>query len=628
MGSDAADVHRHIAAFMKDLPCSLRLFPMRLRGVAMAAAALLLTACAAATPRGAADGESDDRRDVAVSEDVAGDAALDDVDGVDTDPDAAPDASDVTPVDAPADDAGSTDVEPDLPGAIDADGDPEDRPDTTDDVADSTDAGTDTADATTDDADAGADTEDAGDAGAGDADDAADALADALADAADTAADTDDAADAIADVSDTGADTATDTATDTADAGTDALADATDTADAGADTADTADATADAADVADATDTADAIADTADAADAADTADAADAADAIADTADVADAADADDTTDAAGDADADPDGGLGPCVAQTYAPSTLQRPVDIIWSIDASPSMDEEIAHIESQLAAFAERIGGSGADYRVILIGSDRDQWIVAETRSYYGICVPPPLSGADACPDVDSERYLHVREPVYSREVLQDLIATADQWVPALRPDAVKHIILVTDDDERRTTGDDLRALVASEPAFGDELYVHSIVDFIGYDPDCIFDESRCSCGERRGQTYLDLSADTAGLALSVCDEDWTPIFDALGTAVVSTVEIPCQFDVPFPGDGFVVEFGAVSVRVPGPDGGDVPRVTGPDACGPDGGWYFDFDDLPTRLYLCPATCGTSTEGLEVELECVREDFSMST
>lgn len=577
-------------------------------------AALLLTACAAATPRGAADGESEDRRDVAVDEDVAGDAALDDADSVDTGPDIARDAtvdtSDVQTVDAPADDTGSTDIEADVPGVIDAD----DRADATDDVADSADAGTDTADATADDADAAADAEDAADVADDDAGDAPDAHADAT----DAAADTVDAADTLADVSDAGADTTdtTDTA-DTADAGTDVLADA---ADAGADTADTADV-ADAADAfVDAADVADAI----DAADAAD----ADAADGTADAADATDAGDVPDTADAAGDADADPDGGLGPCVAQTYAPSTQRRPVDIIWSIDASPSMDEEIAHIESQLTAFAERIGDSGSDYRVILIGSDRDQWIVAETRSYYGICVPPPLSGADVCPDVDSERFLHVREPVYSREVLQDLIATADEWVPTLRPEAAKHVILVTDDDERRSDGDDFRALVSSEPAFGDDVYVHSIVDFIGYDPDCIFDESRCSCGERRGQTYLDLSAATAGLTLSVCDDDWAPIFDALGTAVVSTVEVPCQFDVPFPGDGFVVEFGAVSVRVPGPGGGDVPRVTGPDACGPDGGWYFDFDDLPTRLYLCPATCGTRTEGLEVELECVREDFSMST
>lgn len=32
----------------------------------------------------------------------------------------------------------------------------------------------------------------------------------------------------------------------------------------------------------------------------------------------------------------------------------------------------------------------------------------------------------------------------------------------------------------------------------------------------------------------------------------------------------------------------------------------KVSGPTACGPVGGWYYDNDAAPTRVLLCPASC----------------------
>jgi len=312
--------------------------------------------------------------------------------------------------------------------------------------------------------------------------------------------------------------------------------------------------------------------------------------------------------------------GDAGACLSQTFEPGSILRPVDIIWAIDASPSMGEEIAIIEDRLDDFALRVGASGLDYRVVLIGSDREQYIPAEAHEYFEICVPPPLSAEPRCPDVDSDRYLHVREPIHSAEALAETIATFPQYRDFLRPDAVKHFVFVTDDDERRAGLAEFEALIEREPVLGDRVHVHSVVDFIGYDPGCPFDEALCSCGDERGEAYLAMSAATDGLTASVCDADWTPLFEALEERVTDAVAVPCAVEVPDPGEGYEVDYREVLVRTTGDDPRDLPRVAGVSDCTDAGGWYFDDDDAPTRLLLCPASCGAEADGLEVELECV--------
>jgi hypothetical protein len=327
--------------------------------------------------------------------------------------------------------------------------------------------------------------------------------------------------------------------------------------------------------------------------------------------------------TDAGADtvADAPIDTGDEPCISEVFEPGAIVRPVDIIWAIDASPSMDDEITRIEAQLNDFATRIGGSGLDYRVVLIGSDRDQYIPAEAHRFNEICIPPPLSAAATCPDVDSDRFLHVREPIHSRAVLLESIETFPQYRDFLRADAIKHFIYVTDDDERSaSTVTAFENLVANEPVMGDFVYVHSIVDFIGYDPNCFLDDN-CSCGDARGEQYLGLSDSTGGIAASICEDDWTPIFEALEEVVTGAVEVPCEFIVPDPGDEFEVDYRQVGVRSTGAGARELGRVESAGACGAEGGWYFDDPASPTRLLLCPTSCGDTGGGLEVELACFR-------
>ena len=106
------------------------------------------------------------------------------------------------------------------------------------------------------------------------------------------------------------------------------------------------------------------------------------------------------------------------------------KRPVDVIWAIDSSPSMRQEIETVEANLNAFAQNIGRSNLDYRVVMIGSDRDLEggvDIPEFHDHIAICVPPPLSGAAGCPDTDSATYFHARVPIHSDDALTVLMAS---------------------------------------------------------------------------------------------------------------------------------------------------------------------------------------------------------
>lgn len=326
-------------------------------------------------------------------------------------------------------------------------------------------------------------------------------------------------------------------------------------------------------------------------------------------------------TSDAADSADGDADDDAGVCLEFTLDAAESLRPVDVIWAIDASPSMDDEIARIESELNAFAAGIGATGLDYRVVVIGSDREQYIPAEAHEFYAICVPPPLSGAPGCPDTDGDRYLHVREPIHSREALSETVATYAGWRDFVRPDANVHFVIVTDDNERGS------GAVASFETFANTTAglagrwtLHSIVELIERNESCWIDDT-CSCGENRGDVYLTLSERSGGLQLSICESDWSSLFDALRERVAVEERVPCTFDLPSPGEGFEVDTDAVEVRaVTGSSTVTLTAHETTDGCGPAGGWTW-ADSRRDRILLCPTSCGTAIDSVEVELGCVR-------
>jgi hypothetical protein len=115
------------------------------------------------------------------------------------------------------------------------------------------------------------------------------------------------------------------------------------------------------------------------------------------------------------------------PCVAtQTKAEHPA---VDIVVVIDTSGSMDEETAQVKQNINAFAHSIGGGGLDYNVIMIARKP-----SASGSSFGICVPPPLAGAN-CADTVTFHHLDILvDSTNSLRLLLDQYPNYAKWLRA--------------------------------------------------------------------------------------------------------------------------------------------------------------------------------------------------
>jgi hypothetical protein len=143
-------------------------------------------------------------------------------------------------------------------------------------------------------------------------------------------------------------------------------------------------------------------------------------------------------------------------CAAVSAMATLHKRPVDVIFIVDTSASMAQEIAGINNNINMhFSSIIAASGLDYRVIILAD----WCIGT----YCVCVKPPLGGntcmAPETKPIDTQHLYHYDHLVQSYDSLSGALATynvADPsgaapggWSDWLRPDALKIFVEVTDD-----------------------------------------------------------------------------------------------------------------------------------------------------------------------------------
>ncbi len=134
--------------------------------------------------------------------------------------------------------------------------------------------------------------------------------------------------------------------------------------------------------------------------------------------------------------ADAGADSDFEECSTVRREATTRETPVDIIFLVDNSASMEEEIQAIRERINRdFAAIIEASGVDYRVIMVSSYRD---LPPPNTF--VCIDPPLSGRE-CDLVDEpfvtngERFFHYNGRVDSLDGwcrLLDSLEQPDEWV----------------------------------------------------------------------------------------------------------------------------------------------------------------------------------------------------
>ena len=314
------------------------------------------------------------------------------------------------------------------------------------------------------------------------------------------------------------------------------------------------------------------------------------------------------------------------------------RRPVDVIFVIDNSGSMTEEIAAVRRNIDRdFASIIEDSGVDYRVIML-------------SLFGeggteVCIDPPLAGAGCDKGLGStngERYFHYNQEIGSNDALCQILDTLDRpqapraphgFQDWLRPGAAKAFVLVTDDSARCTYRDDqIQLLVGADGAdpFEDALAFHAALKakspglFGGHyqffsivglaadpkDPQPLFpfqalDTSTCSTAPTPGLSYQALSIATDALRYPVCEgRSFDAVFQVIARSVIQTAAAECTFQLPSAPGAKQLDLGSVNLELkenPDAEGQRLDQVKDGSECKDDHSFY-----IHDRIELCPNAC----------------------
>ena len=312
-----------------------------------------------------------------------------------------------------------------------------------------------------------------------------------------------------------------------------------------------------------------------------------------------------------------DDDGGGATCAASVA--QTTKPKVDIIFVIDNSGSMNEEMNQIRTNINTFVSKIGTSGLDYQVI--------FIVKKEGSGNTICVPAPLAGPN-CAD-NPPLFRHINQSVSSDNSFSLILSTYDSsnadiaWGKYLRSDAFKVFVGVSDDgssDQNANTFDaSLIAKGAGQFGTADKRnYVyHSICSWKeGTTPPS---NERCATSDGNGIQYQNIALLTGGIIDSVCKTDYSSVLDNIGKGIVD--RLACELGYP---TADAADPTKVQVRFTPAGGGaaqTLVQVTDASKCDANpNGWYYDDPSKPAKIVLCKGICDTANAGQGSKIEAL--------
>lgn len=306
-------------------------------------------------------------------------------------------------------------------------------------------------------------------------------------------------------------------------------------------------------------------------------------------------------------------------CAGEEVNASFVTVPSDIIWVVDQSGSMNQETAHVQSQINNFVDIIAASSIDYRVVMI---------ARSTGTNKICVPGPLGGTNCG---NNTNFRLVNQVIGSHDALAKTLSTYSQYSDFLRENSMKHFVFVTDDNATGTVASNfVTGLDALQPTgmFANRKF-HAIYAFgNGLSTGCT---GAFGTGAAEGTQYTTLVTNSGGARGVICNDDWTQVFDDITQAVISGSQVSCSMNVPAAPEGQTLDPNRVNVKYleggVGP-GTALPKVNAAADCTASGGWYYDDNTAPTTITLCPTTCTTvqndTAANVKLELGCATNLF----
>lgn len=291
-----------------------------------------------------------------------------------------------------------------------------------------------------------------------------------------------------------------------------------------------------------------------------------------------------------------------GECAEITEMAENKKQPADILFVIDNSGSMQVEAASVKANMNAFSSKIVASGIDVHVVLISA---------IDGLTGMCIDPPL-GAGNCPAKDTKlpTFLHINDEVGSNNPLPKLLEHHPEWKDSMRPDAAKHVVVVSDDNSEISADAFDAAFLALDPSYAG-YKLHAIVGAKDSDDVlwCIQNAACCAFTAQAGKVYLDLINKTDGVFGDLCKQDFKPVFDVLSTEVIKNAGLACEWAIPAPMGDDMIDYAKVNVDFNDGMGNITPigKVDDPaDCANVTDGWYYDDPVKPTKILVCPQTC----------------------
>jgi hypothetical protein len=297
-------------------------------------------------------------------------------------------------------------------------------------------------------------------------------------------------------------------------------------------------------------------------------------------------------------------------CAGTEITADFVQLPVDIIWVVDQSGSMDQETQYVQAKINDFVTLINSTNIDYRVTMM---------AVTSGSNAICVPGPLGGASCG---NNTRFRLANQRIGSTDGPSQVTSKYSLYSDFLRPNATKHFVFITDDNSSMSATNFTNAVNALQPAgMFTGFKVHAIYAY-GQVP-----TTGCTgpfgTGAKIGTVYTTLVANTGGARGVICEDDWNTVFTDITTAIVSGSQVACELAIPAPPQGETLDLTKVNVKYQsGGTSTTLMQVPTASDC-TTGGWYYDDNTNPTKITLCPATCSAvqqdANANLKIELGC---------
>jgi hypothetical protein len=332
-------------------------------------------------------------------------------------------------------------------------------------------------------------------------------------------------------------------------------------------------------------------------------------------------------------------------CVATSA--QAVKPPIDLVMTIDQSPSMNDDIANVKANINRLADLLRATKLDFRLVMIASHGAPIHTTAQFRDYEVCVPPPL-GAARCGEQNAPFFRQINQNVQSTDTLKIILQThgaADPklaWKDALRKDALKVFVPVTDDDAQDT----VKSLGAkcSEKDYADPERHSCYPGAVAFDkallalPGGQFGSaasrnyvfypivgaaafpSEVACGANainNGQAYLELAKLTKGRWFPICLSSFAPVFDQIAKDVAARVA--CELAIPEAPAG-TIDHEKVNVSWTPSSGGRRPILQDASKACEGGADGWQYDDEKTKVRLCGKACADvrADPGARVDVE----------